>query len=393
MPAIWSIKALSTLFGFNTRKMVAVTWAVYVISIAGILLCGTRFWNFDGVLILFEVIQVSLLAKALVAQKSGAGIITAGFAVSISAATLSSVVQYWDIHVSLLWFQTFIGITYIAPALGISLYLAREFALKSGLLREKLVQVELLSKKNLAQEQEKQLLLFQQNERLEAQVAQRTSALHGSLEELRATQEQLIQAEKMASLGELTAGIAHEIKNPLNFINNFSELSTELLDEMGEELRKGAYGEAEAISADLKQNLEKICHHGKRADNIVKGMLEHSRSASARKQPTDIIKLANECLQLSYKSFQLKDSFFIADITMDAGGTLAEIVAVPQDIGRVLSNMFSNAFYALQQRQKRLGHGYNPALSVKIYQASGNVIIEARDNGTGISKSIMNKIM
>ena len=175
-----------------------------------------------------------------------------------------------------------------------------------------------------------------------------------SLEDLKSTQSQLIQSEKMASLGELTAGIAHEIQNPLNFVNNFSELSNELINEMNEELDKGRIEEAKAIAADVKQNLEKIHTHGNRAGNIIKGMLQHSRTSTGVKEPTNINALCDEYLRLAYHGLRTKDKSFNPELKTDFDGTLQKINIIPQDIGRVLLNLLNNAFYAVQEKEKEL---------------------------------------
>lgn len=393
MTGIWSAKALSCLFDFNTGKLVTGMWLVYILSSLGILIYGAGFLSFDATLILFTIIQIGLLIKALIQKKQGSGIIATGFGVSVIAALFSTAVQYFSIQVNLILLQILTGVTYLAPALGISLYLAREFALKSSLLREKLVEVEKLSEQNIAQEQEKQQLLSLQNERLELLVDERTAELSSSLNELRATQTQLIQSEKMASLGELTAGIAHEIQNPLNFVNNFSEVSTELVGELEEGLGKGDMEEAMAIVGDIKQNLEKINHHGKRADSIVKGMLAHSRSSSGKKELTDINKLADEYMRLAFHGLRAKDKFFNTQLvtTYNNETNVANVVA--QDIGRVLLNVFNNAFYAVQQKQKQAIAGYEPTVRLNIYREFNRLVIEVWDNGTGIPDSIKNKIM
>src|SRR6266536_4548109 len=176
---------------------------------------------------------------------------------------------------------------------------------------------------------------------------QQKEELQNTLTELKSTQAQLIQSEKMASLGELTAGIAHEIQNPLNFVNNFSEVSNELLDEMEEELNKGNNAEVKNIAGDVKQNLEKILHHGKRADAIVKGMLQHSRVSTGQKELTDINALVDEYLRLSYRGLRAKDKSFNATLQTDFDTTIGKINIVPQDIGRVLLNLFNNAFYSV----------------------------------------------
>lgn len=232
-------------------------------------------------------------------------------------------------------------------------------------------------------------LLGEQKEEIEAQ----RDHLESALEKLKTTQTQLIQSEKMASLGELTAGIAHEIQNPLNFVNNFSEVSAELVDEMDEELDKGNVAEAKAISADIKQNLEKIMHHGKRADGIVKGMLEHSRTSTGQKEPTDLNTLADEYLRLAYHGLRAKDKDFNAELITRFDEKLPKINVVPQDIGRVLLNVINNAFYATQQKAKTAAPGYKPKVEISTLQQSGSAIVSVKDNGDGIPEAIKHKIM
>jgi two-component system, NtrC family, sensor kinase len=234
---------------------------------------------------------------------------------------------------------------------------------------------------------------------LEGLVAERTmelthqkEELENALKELKATQAQLIQSEKMASLGELTAGIAHEIQNPLNFVNNFSELSSELLDEMKEELLKKNTDEAAVLANDVKQNLEKIIHHGKRADSIVKGMLQHSRSNMGIKEPTDINALADEYLRLSYHGLRAKDKSFNADFKLEADETLQKVDVVPQDIGRVLLNLINNAFYAVSKKAAENIPGYKPEVTVSTKRSNKNVKISIKDNGSGVPVYIKDKI-
>lgn len=217
--------------------------------------------------------------------------------------------------------------------------------------------------------------------------------LQETLQELKTTQTQLIQSEKMASLGELTAGIAHEIQNPLNFVNNFSEVTAELIEEMEEELNKGDKEEAIAIAADIKQNLEKIMHHGKRADGIVKGMLQHSRASSNVKEPTDINKLADEYLRLAYHGLRAKDKSFNADLVTHFTEGLPQANLVPQDIGRVLLNLFNNAFYAVKEKQKTAGSEFKPAVEVTTLHKGKSLEITVKDNGTGIPDDIKEKIL
>jgi len=214
-----------------------------------------------------------------------------------------------------------------------------------------------------------------------------------ALSQLKSTQTQLIQSEKMASLGELTAGIAHEIQNPLNFVNNFSEVNAELIDELQQELEKGELEEVKAIADDIKQNEQKISMHGRRADAIVKGMLEHSRSSSGQKEPTDLNALADEYLRLSYHGLRAKDKSFNSVLTTHFDPALPKIAVSQQDMGRVLLNLFNNAFYAVNQKSKTAMAGYKPEVTVTTSAEKGYVVIKVKDNGTGIPDAIKEKIM
>jgi signal transduction histidine kinase len=236
-----------------------------------------------------------------------------------------------------------------------------------------------------------------------AELEQKRSAVEEALAELQATQKQLIHAEKMASLGELTAGIAHEIQNPLNFVNNFSEVSHELIDEMNEELAKGAVSEAKEIAGDLKQNLEKITHHGKRADSIVKGMLQHSRSSEGRKESTDINALVDEYLRLAYHGLRAKDKSFNTEIITQFDESLPKVAVMQQEIGRVFLNLINNAFYAVNEKakahhEKTDGVPYTPVVKVSTSHSLNKkddrfvVQIAVSDNGSGIPKDIAEKI-
>jgi signal transduction histidine kinase len=284
---------------------------------------------------------------------------------------------------------------YLPPALAISLFLAREFALDAQLLEVKLGEVERLSAQTIAQEQEKQALLAAQNETLEQQVQQRTQQLQDSLTELKATQAQLIQKEKMASLGELTAGIAHEIQNPLNFVNNFAEVSTELVSELREEKAKGqavdATLEAELLD-DLDQNLGKIHQHGQRAASIVRGMLAHSHAGTGEREPTDLNQLAEEYLRVAFQGLRALDKTFHATLETDYDPTLPSVPAVPVDLGRVLLNLFNNAFYAVKQREQLRQAGYAPCIKVETRRLNQQVQVRVRDNGIGMSEGVQHKV-
>ena len=217
--------------------------------------------------------------------------------------------------------------------------------------------------------------------------------LNITVDNLKKTQKQLIESEKMASLGELTAGIAHEIQNPLNFVNNFSEVNTELIDEMQQEMDKGNFANAKTISNDIKENEKKINYHGKRAGDIVKGMLQHSRNSSvAAKELTDINKLADEYLRLAYHGLRAKNKSFNANMTTDFDQSIGNINIIPQDIGRVILNLITNAFYVVDEKKKSGIEGYQPTVSVSTAKLGNNILIIVKDNGNGIPQKIADKI-
>ncbi|MFC0875352.1 sensor histidine kinase [Saccharicrinis sp. FJH2] len=221
-----------------------------------------------------------------------------------------------------------------------------------------------------------------------------------ALNDLQLTQKQLIHNEKMASLGELTAGIAHEIQNPLNFVNNFSEVSHELIDELKEEMEKGNQKAINEILQDITGNLEKITHHGKRAEGIVKSMLQHSRGSTGQKKLTDLNTLADECLRLSYHGLRAKDKSFNADFKLHADEALPELNIIPQDIGRVLLNLINNAFYACTERSRnavneasaKSDDGFRPSVIVSTKKLGNKLEIRVKDNGTGIPDNVKDKI-
>jgi signal transduction histidine kinase/ligand-binding sensor domain-containing protein len=236
--------------------------------------------------------------------------------------------------------------------------------------------------------------LRQKNVVLEEKVMHRTKELKLSLEELRGAQNQLIQREKMASLGELTAGIAHEIQNPLNFVNNFSDLNSELIEELKTEQKKETrdfQNEGQLLN-DIEQNEQKINHHGRRADAIVKGMLLHSRTSAGQKEPTDINALTDEYLRLSYHGLRAKEKSFNATILTDFDPGIGEIKVIPQDIGRVLLNLFNNAFYSVNEKKNQLQNAYEPTVSVATKRLDDKVEIRVRDNGIGIPQKVLDKI-
>ncbi len=248
--------------------------------------------------------------------------------------------------------------------------------------------IALIQFRNNKHKQKANVALQQQKEKVES-----------TLSELKSTQAQLIQSEKMASLGELTAGIAHEIQNPLNFVNNFSEVNTELIDEAGQEIGKGNIEEVKIILNDIKDNEEKINHHGKRADAIVKGMLQHSRSSSCVKEPTDINALCDEYIRLSYHGLRAKDKSFNATIKTDFDESLTadeagigKINIIPQDIGRVILNLLTNAFYVVDEKKKSGIQNYDPTVSVSTKNLKDKVEVEVKDNRNGIPQKVLDKI-
>lgn len=350
-------------------------------------------FNILSILISFETGRIAWLGTQK--KQRGAGIILAGsigFVVFFSLFQLF-VLRYLPPGPNWIWGHLAINIGFISIPLAVSIYLALEASFASRSLTEKLKEVEQLSLRNLSQEQEKQALLATQNETLERQVAERTTKLQQSLETLRSTQTQLIQREKMASLGELTAGIAHEIQNPLNFVNNFAEVSSELVDELQTEITQGNTEEVQSIATDLKQNLDKINHHGKRASSIVKNMLEHSRTSSGKREATDLNVLIDECLRLSYHGLRAQVKGFKADYTLELSDQLPLLTLVSQDIGRVLLNLFNNAFYAVDQKLKRGGDkSYQPKVIASSHLNDRGVEIRIRDNGPGIPIALQDKI-
>lgn len=244
-----------------------------------------------------------------------------------------------------------------------------------------------------------------ENSKLEERVKERTTQLseqkenlQAALTNLKASQLQLVQKEKMASLGEVASGIAHEIQNPLNFVNNFAEINTELVTEMkellsGKQVSEQSKEEVNLLIDDVLQNLQKINQHGKRAENIVKNMLVHSRTGSGEEELTDINFLSEEYLKLSYHGFRAKDNLFIVSLKTQYDPGIEKINIVPQDVGRVLMNIYNNAFYSMEEKRKKNIPNYEPELIVSTQSEGEKIRITIRDNGMGIPKKYINKVL
>ncbi len=342
--------------------------------------------------IIIDFVRITILASR--AKKRGASIAGAGAIIYLIFSTLYELEGYGILPAGFndIYAHIIFNICLLSIPVAISIYLALEESYANRTLQQKLIEVQQLSATTIAQEKEKQEILASQKEILEEQVNERTAELRQSFKELKETQAQLIQSEKMASLGQLTAGIAHEIQNPLNFVNNFSEINTELVDELKNELMANNKEEALLIADDIKENEQKIIHHGKRADRIVKGMLQHSRASSGKKELTDINALVDECIRLSYHGMRAKDKDFNATINTNFDDSIGKINIVPQDISRVLLNLFNNAFYTVNEKKMQLNGAYEPAVSVCTKKLDDKVEIQVRDNGNGIPQNIIDKI-
>jgi signal transduction histidine kinase len=274
---------------------------------------------------------------------------------------------------------------FLSYPLSLLVYVAIRFSEIIREVRDNAKQVVQLS-------EEKKEQALNQQKILQEEVNRQTAEIRTTLDNLKSAQSQLIQSEKMASLGELTAGIAHEIQNPLNFVNNFSEVNDELIKELKTEAEKGNLEEIKAIANDIAFNSEKINHHGKRADSIVKGMLQHSRTSSGQKEPTDINVLADEYLRLAYHGLRAKDKSFNAITKTEFDNSIGKINIIPQEIGRVILNLINNAFYAVNERQKQTSGAYQPIVTVSTEKNNGDVKIKVKDNGNGIPSKVLGKI-
>jgi signal transduction histidine kinase len=405
---------LTAIYYLVNRKRGWVYWALLLLTVIGVILTATVYgmgFLISGFLI-STLVSLEIVRTAFIAigkKQRGAWIIAAGafsyFVFRILFLYLaSSGNRLIPLANTFTLGDLVYNISFLSIPFAASIFLALDFASTSRRLQQKLVEVNQLSEKSLEQEKEKQQILASQKERLERQVTERTAQLKQSLDELKSAQAQLIQSEKMASLGELTAGIAHEIQNPLNFVNNFSEVSAELADEMEDAVLKSDREEIISIAANIKENLQKINHHGKRADAIVKGMLQHSRASTNQKELTDINKLTDEYLRLSYQGLRAKDQSFNATIQTDFDERIGKINIISQDIGRVLLNLFTNAFYSVTEKKKKfqqdptgfknlLGMSdYEPAVVVSTKKENDKVIIKVNDNGNGIPQKVLDKI-
>ena len=393
---------LTAIYELLCKKRGIIYWTLVLLTVGEILLdrFTYRLGDFIQVyiisnLVTLEMVRISL--SALRKKQRGAWIIATGaisFAIfwGIFVAGRYFHFQYKPLPAIYSYGDILSNLALLSMPVATSVYLGLEFAFTNSQLQKKLAEVQILSKKTLEQEKEKQQLLASQNEILEQQVTERTSELKQSLQELRSTQAQLIQQEKMASLGELTAGIAHEIQNPLNFVNNFSEVNKELLTEMNIEIESGDLSAVKNIAKDIEDNEDKIITHGKRADAIVKGMLQHSRTSSGQKELTDVNKIADEYLRLAYQGFRARDKSFNAKVETEFDDTIGKVSIVPQDIGRVILNLINNAFYAVIEKAKQGAAGYEPTVTVSTRRVNDKVELRVTDNGNGIPERVSDKI-
>lgn len=374
------------------------TWAMYAVCVLSVV--DLFFINNTVAAVIWDIIVLGVLY--LIWQRPLFPHVSAVILAILPLVILSTFSNVMEVffHPAYKKVESIIGFAFVAATtLMIALLIKSNKQIKA---------LEAARKKSL-DEEEKRKFIAGQNEKLEIIVAERTEEitrqkdeLQHALTELKATQTQLIHSEKMASLGELTAGIAHEIQNPLNFVNNFSEINYELIEEMKSELSAGNADEAISIAENIKENEQKIIHHGKRADAIVKGMLQHSRSSNGQKEPTDINALADEYLRLSYHGLRAKDKSFNSKMETCFDETIEKVNVVPQDVGRAFLNLFTNAFYAVSEKKKnppppKGGVEYEPTVSVStkaIKSPSGDlgVQIKVRDNGMGIPEKALEKI-
>ncbi|AUD03663.1 sensor histidine kinase [Spirosoma pollinicola] len=396
---------LFTIYFLRLRQQASYFYRVGLVAIAAyvlgtILFVITAYWG-NGTGRTIDVIPLIALAEGVYSIVTAFVIYRQGFKPALFYF-VGNLVFFASIFIFLLYaygklpylFWTYNSI-HIGSGFEIILF-TLALSYKVNLLKEK--QDEAI-KEQLRLSEDNRQLVETQNQVLEQQVEIRTRELHSQKETLKATlttlqttQDQLIQKEKMASLGELTAGIAHEIRNPLNFVNNFSEVSTELVDELKENVLAGHTDELVGIADELSQNLQKITQHGKRAEAILKAMLEHARTTSGERQLTDLNALAKEYLQLAYQNLHTKDSTFQATLQTDLDPKLPPQWVVPQELSRVLINLYNNAFYAVRERQRKAEEGYEPVILLRTSFSNGQAELRICDNGTGIPESIRKKV-
>jgi len=335
--------------------------------------------------LLFSVIYLSFNRKEF---KSARGVVWA-LVPLIVLSFISNVVGLIDSKFHRKW-ENYFEIANLFAIIWMIAMLIMNSRQRKALERERLKTLE-AQRENEITERVKRELEVQVKERTAA-LTQQKEELELTLDELKETQTQLIHSEKMASLGELTAGIAHEIQNPLNFVNNFSEVNAELIEELMQEIEKGNFEEVKAIANDIAENEQKINHHGKRAEAIVKGMLQHSRSSTGVKEPTDINALADEYLRLAYHGLRAKDKSFNATMKTDYDQSLGMVNVIPQDMGRVILNLITNAFYVVAEKRQTAGADYHPTVSVSTKKIGNRIEIRVSDNGNGVPQKVLDKI-
>lgn len=353
-------------------------------------------WNILGAILInlqrlvLLVAFIIILSRRLYPNRKTVILVFPAFAIWVIFNTMENLSEVYGVVPFSSTFSKWLGNSwdYIETACLVWLTLAFSWAL---LQRFRKLQNE-LTHQALEKEREKSILIEQKKIELERTVAERTSELKHSFEHLKSAQAQLIQSEKMASLGELTAGIAHEIQNPLNFVNNFAEVNKELIDEAFQANDAGNLHEVKQILTSLRDNEEKITHHGHRADAIVKGMLQHSRTSTGQKEVIDINTLADEYLRLAYHGVRAKDKSFNATLHTDFDPKMGTISIISQDIGRVLLNLYNNAFYAVSEKKKQTLGAYEPTVTVSTKRLNSMVTIAVKDNGNGIPGKALEKI-
>jgi two-component system NtrC family sensor kinase len=383
--AIMPLTGLGFLYSLFYKPVPRQFWYILFITLVASFFFWFGYFIWISVILFFGII-VEMIRVVVIAMRkniNGAWIIGIGFGM-FCLSLVSIIILITSNHFSLSLWYILLYVTGVFPVLvSMSVYLSHQVA---GTHRD--LEVQILNNLKLEYENSKKEIELKKADELRLAFA----ALEDAHNELRSTQSQLIQSEKMASLGELTAGIAHEIQNPLNFVNNFSEINKELLTEMNTEIERQNYEEVKSIAKDVIENEEKIQHHGKRADAIVKGMLQHSRSSNGIKEPTDINALVDEYLRLAYHGLRAKDKSFNSAMKTYFDDDIGKINIIPQDIGRVILNLFTNAFYAVDQRRKANTKEFEPLVTVTTKKHLNQVSIAVWDNGNGIPPKILDKI-